>query len=550
MYCGNCGREIKIDDKFCDNCGERVISKVKITEKEQNINDKIKNDVKIKKISLNKIIIFIIICILLISICLSIYNKNSSEKSLNNENLIDISLKDIQIEGISEEERKKLTKDLKDVVIEPYENYYTIERGANFCKTKLKDSTLNITENDKGYIEKYYYKYNFSSKEIPTTEIVSTVTATYSYDEKDRPKIIKVYDSSELFSISGTFYISYQANNYISKIRWVLNENSSYGNSIDSIDYQFYYKSDNNYDYIKTTYHYKKGNFQETSEDITSFSYLDNNIVKFNRGNNFIYKCNKEDIVQGNDLTNYFNRMFFMSYVYFDETELINGEHLSLFHFLTPVISKKHLSFSYHGTDFYTYNKDGFVEKSLSEDESKKTKYDYIKVDNKLLRVKTQYLEGEKNISYRIFFYDNNSMITNIIDRSDLTSADIPVTSDDAHIETFDGNSYYMYVHLTDDKMKKGDFSSDLQLIGGIWNIGQENGKFTLGVRIDLYDNIYNKIKNIDGVKEVEKTTKIFKMEDLNKIETSSDNKYLMQIFAKDTNFLNREFYTFCSNYR
>ena len=60
MYCGNCGKEIKEDDIFCGNCGEKVISKVKITEKKQNINDKIKNNVKIKKISLNKIIIFII----------------------------------------------------------------------------------------------------------------------------------------------------------------------------------------------------------------------------------------------------------------------------------------------------------------------------------------------------------------------------------------------------------------------------------------------------------------------------------------------------------
>ena len=25
MYCGNCGREIKDDDKFCGNCGQKVV---------------------------------------------------------------------------------------------------------------------------------------------------------------------------------------------------------------------------------------------------------------------------------------------------------------------------------------------------------------------------------------------------------------------------------------------------------------------------------------------------------------------------------------------
>ena len=63
MYCGNCGREIKDDDKFCGNCGQKVVIG------NIDINDEKDNDTKgTIKISFKNSIIILLIIIILFSV--------------------------------------------------------------------------------------------------------------------------------------------------------------------------------------------------------------------------------------------------------------------------------------------------------------------------------------------------------------------------------------------------------------------------------------------------------------------------------------------------
>ncbi len=63
MYCGNCGREIKDDDKFCGNCGQKVVIE------NIDINDEKDNDTKgTIKISFKNSIIILLIIIILFSV--------------------------------------------------------------------------------------------------------------------------------------------------------------------------------------------------------------------------------------------------------------------------------------------------------------------------------------------------------------------------------------------------------------------------------------------------------------------------------------------------
>lgn len=127
---------------------------------------------------------------------------------------------------------------------------------------------------------------------------------------------------------------------------------------------------------------------------------------------------------------------------------------------------------------------------------------------------------------------------------------ELHINHDDYVLDTFDNQSYYMYVYLTDEKLAKADFIYELQLIGGIYkdDIKQDNEKVTLYVKTNVYDKVYNVIKNINGVKYIEKTTTPFKQEDLGVANNSQ--KYLMQIWSKIADFEPANFYVFCTNYR
>lgn len=63
MYCGNCGREIKDDDKFCGNCGQKVVIE------NIDINNEKNNSTKSTiKISFKNSIIILLILIILFSV--------------------------------------------------------------------------------------------------------------------------------------------------------------------------------------------------------------------------------------------------------------------------------------------------------------------------------------------------------------------------------------------------------------------------------------------------------------------------------------------------
>lgn len=63
MYCGNCGREIKDNDKFCGNCGQKVMLE------NIDINDEKNNSTKSTiKISFKNSIIILLILIILFSV--------------------------------------------------------------------------------------------------------------------------------------------------------------------------------------------------------------------------------------------------------------------------------------------------------------------------------------------------------------------------------------------------------------------------------------------------------------------------------------------------
>lgn len=243
------------------------------------------------------------------------------------------------------------------------------------------------------------------------------------------------------------------------------------------------------------------------------------------------------------------------------EAEIVNSNHLEYQEYIMYPLNMTFYKDSIKEKEYlYTYKDNNYLYGYSEMIENNEKQYFYKYLNNKMGKFEgsaiNNYLTEEFTFKNNQITMKENLMYTRLaegkLSLEDLgkeydSKLDVPVTSDDFHLETFDGNSYYMYVYLEDGKR---DFIDDLQLIGGVWPVGLENNKYTLYVKFDVYEKVYNKIKNIDGVKDIEKTTKIFKMEDFNKIETSSDNKYLMQIFTKDTNFLNREFYTFCSNYR
>ena len=242
-------------------------------------------------------------------------------------------------------------------------------------------------------------------------------------------------------------------------------------------------------------------------------------------------------------------------YTYRSEAQLINSQTDNILMYPDRIETYQDNKLNYQYT--YLYNDKNYLTTFITERNDNITNQNYVYKYHNNKMGKFSILGGELSI-LKEFTFENNKLISdeniNFKDRearekSYISESDIPISSEDYNLDTFDGTSYYMYVYLTDEKIAQGDFSNDLQLIGGTYNLGQEKGKWTLCVKTDLYDKVYNIIKSIDGVKDVEKTTKVFRQDDLNKIETSSDNKYLMQVWAKDSEFLNREFYTFCSNY-
>ena len=243
-------------------------------------------------------------------------------------------------------------------------------------------------------------------------------------------------------------------------------------------------------------------------------------------------------------------------HTYRSEAQLINSQTDNILMYPDRIETYQDNKLNYKYT--YFYNDKNYITTFITEknDNISTQTYVYKYQNNKMGKFS---ILGDDVSLLKEFTFENNKLISseniNLKDREDrerlyISESDIPISSEDYILDTFDGTSYYMYVYLTDEKIAQGNFSNDLQLIGGTYNLGQEDGKWTLFVKKDVYDKVYSKIQSIDGVKSVERTTTTVRKEDVNKIDVDSTNKYLMQICGKDSKFLSREFYTFCSNYR
>lgn len=169
------------------------------------------------------------------------------------------------------------------------------------------------------------------------------------------------------------------------------------------------------------------------------------------------------------------------------------------------------------------------------------------------------YKPSSNEINYNYYVSKNKSEVINYLNGNKKTSSSnstnkltdkddnaVEKTKEDGIITTFYGNSYYMYVYVDSEKKDDGFFHK-LNNIGSTWLEQYDGEKYILYVKKEKYDDVYNIIKQMDEVTKVEKTNTVVQKD--NETVINSDNKYIMQVFAKIGEVTSREFYNLCTTY-
>ena len=472
MFCSNCGKEVSNSQNYCEYCGTKVMknninkdTSIKLDELEINnvIETKAKNNTsskeiqkKVIRISFTKFILLVVLFVLFFIILISISTLSRNSKTVSQNNSINMEIpsfkNNINISGITQEERQELTSILKNFNSSRYNCKLTDKIGKYYQDFgmfyTISESRTNI--NEKGYIDELYYslidKKNNENKSIE-------VNLTYTFDNKGRPIKIRFDDTKSTvieynaFSKNALYEISYLDNGMIETINCTLYKDNT------RVEYHFSYKENNDYDKVKVLFYGK--DYVKDANHLISFDYLDNKIL-MSKGEGIKFYFQKDDMISQNSLSEYFNTLLFQSFIEIDETTIINQNRIPLLEIFFPFTIKKSLYCKYISEFYYSYNEDGLEDMSYNSDYTIKSKYDYIKADNKLMKIETNYKDNNVTKSYTIFTYNEHNQI----------------------------------------------------------------------------ESIYE-VNNIEDFKK-----------------SANTKKYLMQIWGKDSKFLSREFYTFCSNYR
>lgn len=429
----------------------------------------------------------------------------------------------------------------------------------------------------------YDFKYSYDNKNR-----ISNISYDFSpYDEKlqfnckieyvgDTQKISKITKELKSGKNDSSSMATLNEGDY-TEIVYTYNSNGDI-KKIDCAKYNYeedrnskYLFQDNIYDFEYNSYADNIVTIKKTYKRIKFKLDKDYNIIKngYSQKTEYTVSGMKDNLIIGkNSYEEFLSTILASSILARSNAEIINGTNIAKYseyimyphNITTYTDNKKDKEYT------YTYQENNYLNScsNITDNEQKQYFYKYLNdrmgkfegtaVNNYLVEEFTlennQIIKKENVIINRLTPENIGTIKLEDLGKEYESDLDVPVSSEDAYIDTFYDNSYYMYVYLTDEKVKQGNFMEDLKLIGGIYNMGQEKGKWTLYVKKDVYDRVYNKIQSIDGVKSIERTKTIVKQEDVNKIDVDSTNKYLMQIWGKDTKFMRREFYNFCQQYR
>lgn len=397
---------------------------------------------------------------------------------------------------------------------------------------RIIDVNYNVTYNQGNQAE-----YNYTIMYLDESERISKIVGDCNMEKltadqlitNARKEVTYTYDSSKRVTNIDKKYYDYNKNELVEEYMYSF----KYGDNVEIIQ-------------NKKTVNYKlEGDYSLTNQ---GYSQEQESCMYGDIENIIVGKNAYAEILQ-TILEDFYN-------TYRSEAQLINSQTDNILMYPDRIETYQDNKLDYQYT--YFYNDKNYLTTFITEKNDNISTQNYVYKYNNNKMGKFLILGDDLSL-LKEFIFENNELVSdediNFKDREAreklyMSEVDVPVSSEDAYIETFYNNSYYMYVYLTDEKVEQGDFINDLQLIGGTYNLGQEDGKWTLFVKKDVYDKVYSKIQSIDGVKSIKRTTTTVKQENVNKIDVDSNNKYLMQIWGKDSKFLSREFYTFCSNYR
>ena len=487
MYCGNCGKEVNDNDLFCGNCGAKIDKTSKLNE---NKNIQADNK-KVIKITLTKLILIVLAILLIFGISAGIIiSINKKHTPLSKEDFINEDNIIISIQ--SDTGCIKLDNSLWLI-------------GAKDVKINSNNHLVDLTTIEyPSYHYTFEYKYDEKNRIIDAVKHIEYDNTKYEYNytidylDTSSQKINKIVrtvnlDEQEALNRMECPYAEikyeYNANGDIIKIT-----EFQYMNTPNNTDKYLFTEINYNFDY--NIYVSNVVNMTSSTRMI-QFSSNNGKGISYNNAYNtastYKYKTTQKYDVSGNKEDIRVGKNAYEEIL----MELFQDNHYLLRRSEAEIVN---YGTSYGSTTPYRYSK-------------------YIMYPSNV----TIY-DNDKKISETIYSYNDKNYLYssgNVMDNS--TYKDY----------------FYMY---NGDKM------------GVFTGTGTDNN---LIYEITFEDNTIKKIEYVES-NERDKLTQKYtsntdvhsSKEDVNKTDVNSTKKYLMQIWGKDSEFLSREFYTFCSNYR
>ena len=188
MKCSKCGMELKENEKFCSNCGNKIISEENLNQKTEKSIENI--NINIKQNNNSKLIIIIIIILVILgsfSVIDIMNNKSNTNEIKDNDKKEEITKED---EDYKKEEIKKEDEDDKKEEIKKEDEDDKKEEIKENDEITLDDNiiTIYITKQD-DFIDTYeMHKYKFDSDKL------EYVLNEEKLELSDNEKVIATYN--------------------------------------------------------------------------------------------------------------------------------------------------------------------------------------------------------------------------------------------------------------------------------------------------------------------------------------------------------------------
>lgn len=415
-----------------------------------------KHKKKISKIITIALVIFAVIAL----IVFFIYKKNNSNSLItgnaNNESINTIitennSDENINVEGITEEEKNEYTEILSNLEIssqQPWTGIITIDNKYIDVVTNsiIQESSSEVDEN--GYITSLTYS---DLSLIRYEEDSVSKYAEYTYDSQNRPTEIKYHSVTMIdknkIDETNQINISYYDNG---KIKTLKEQPKGEGtpNGLEGLFYTFYYKENGDIDSINSTMDFAETNIIPYKTENIEFIYGNNGIVTA-KGNNLYVKFKKEDLIDMNNLPLYFNTYLFG--VYTEKKQVINNSNISAKGIYIPIAYKQSIETNFSSKIKNIYNENGYIDISYNiDDKNIKTKYDYIEKNNKLMQIETDYNNEGKKQNCIIYSFNNYGDIDQILYLDNIDKLKQMTSSTNS-------NSLNLIVYAEDSKMTQNE---------------------------------------------------------------------------------------------